>query len=115
MNTKQTRVVFYGDSILLAGFEMTLRNDSSFLVVRRLKDIFELEQMPRSQYDLVVFDSTLPEAKIIPVILDQLSDLIIVGVDIPSARMTLFSGKEHALANIANFSKLVCNLSSKLE
>lgn len=106
MKKTPLRTILFGRSILIAGLESSLRNQLDIKVLKRMEEITELEQISSHNVDLVLFDNTLPEAKMIPTLLGVNPNLIVVGMDLSSHQIIFYSGKEYTVNNfsdIANF------------
>ncbi len=106
MKNSPLRTILFGRSILLAGLETSLNKHTNIKVLKRVEKLEELKQISLNDFDLVLFDITVPEAKTIPTIFGVNPNLMVVGLDLSSRQITFYSGKEYIVNNfsdIANF------------
>lgn len=107
MKNTPLRTILFGRSILLAGLESSLQNHLVIKIIKRIEEITELEKISPEEFDLVLFDNTLPEAKTIPTLLGVNSNLLVVGMDLSSRHMTFYSGKEYTVNNFSDIANLI--------
>jgi DNA-binding NarL/FixJ family response regulator len=106
MKNSPLRTILFGRSILLAGLESSLLNYGNIKIIRSIDEMSELEKVSSNEVDLVLFDSTMPEAKKIPSLLENDPKLLVLGLDLSEHHMTLYSGKNYTInsfSDIADF------------
>jgi hypothetical protein len=107
MKNAPLRTILFGRSILLAGLESSLQNFGNLKILKRIDEISDLEQISSNEVDLVLFDSTIPEAKIIPALLENDPKLLFLGLDLSEHLMTLYSRKELIINNFSDIADFI--------
>ena len=107
MKNSPLRTILFGRSMLLAGLEISLNNHSNIIVLKRVEDMDELEQVSSNAVDIVLFDNSLPEAKEIPALFSARSNLLVVGMDLSTHHLTFYSGKEFTINNFSEIADFI--------
>jgi DNA-binding NarL/FixJ family response regulator len=93
-------VVLYGNSLLMAGVEVSLKDQPALNVVQidtTLPDV--AQRLEGLQPDVVIFDLTTPTSNLhFPSsILQQHPDISLIGLDLNSSKVLVLSGQEHTV------------------
>jgi len=91
---EQRTVVLYGNSLLLAGVEASLKGRDGLKVMRVDASLFDAEQRLRALHpDVVVFDLVAPRPKGMVALLRLNPSLSFIGLDLDSKTAVVLSGR----------------------
>jgi hypothetical protein len=105
--SKQTRILLYGNSVVLGGIGAGLRAEGRFEVVglpRSLPDTSDVEALAP---DVIVFDVETPGSAAAFSTLERHPDLVILGVSPDDNVVQLWSGRHYRELSIKDLTALI--------
>ena len=104
---KPIQVVIYGNSIFMAGVETILRDQPGVDVTRLAPDIRSLPDFGCLKPDVILYDSTAPEAALALRFLQQHPDVTLIGLDVDGDKAVVVSGREHTMVTTDDLAQVV--------
>ena len=104
---KPIQVVIYGNSIFMAGIETILRGQPGIDVMRLAPDIRSLGDFGCLKPDVILYDSTAPEAALALRFLKQHPDVTLIGLDGDGHKAVVVSGREHTMVTTDDLAQVV--------
>jgi hypothetical protein len=87
---RKTRVIFCGESLVLAGLHALLNQDSSMEVVEQ-KLPFSACQLSEMQPEVIIYDTNALQTGFCDLLTEELPGLLLIGIDPDSHQVTLWS------------------------
>jgi hypothetical protein len=105
--SKRTRILLYGNSLVLGGIGASLRDEDRFEVVRLPQCLPATSDVEALAPDVIVFDIETPGSAAAFSALESHPDLIILGVDPDDNVVQLWSGRQYRELSIKDLTALI--------
>jgi len=103
-----TRVILYGDSLLLAGIRVQLQSCPEFELITVDAGIQGLPEFIRSfKPRVLLFDFALTEPDFAVPLLRDFPDLLLIGVDPSRDELLILTGKSAAASSMGDLVKII--------
>jgi DNA-binding NarL/FixJ family response regulator len=89
---RKTRVIFCGESLVLAGLQAILNQDSSIEVVAQTLPS-SASQLCEMQPEVIIYDTNALQPGFRELLAAELPGLLLIGIDPDSHQVTLWSGR----------------------
>jgi hypothetical protein len=104
---KPIQVVIYGNSIFMVGVETILRGQPGMDVTRLSPDLAGLSDLSGLRPDVILFDSTAPEAALALRFLNKHPDVTLIGLEGDGHKAVVVSGREQAVVTTDDLAQVV--------
>ena len=104
----QPKLLFYGNSLVLAGVQETFKGNAEFEVIALDKPATETELLAFDP-SMIVFDMGALESEFLFVHMQELPGVLLIGVD-PVSHEVLLTGQAVCSISLEQFTQLVRNL-----
>ena len=104
---KPIQVVIFGNSIFMAGIETILRGRPGIEVTRLAPDLTGLGDLSGLRPDVILYDSTAPEAALALRFLQQHPDVTLIGLNGDGHKAVVVSGREQAVVTTDDLAQVI--------
>jgi hypothetical protein len=96
---KPKRILFYGDTLVLAGVRASLESETYFQVINHSHGNVDIKSLLKLSPDIVIYDSGSVQSEFLETLFHHKSDLVLIGINPENNQVRVWAG--HHLSGLS--------------
>jgi hypothetical protein len=104
---KQKRILFYGDTLVLAGVRASLEAETSFQVIKHTHLNADTKSLLEMTPDIVIYDTGSMQSQFLETLFSHKSNLILIGINPENNQVRVWAGSQLSGLSIVDLVKVI--------